>query len=456
MLLRFSVGNFLSFKNPVEFRMAAGKMTRHNNHIAVVKDGKRILKGGFIFGANAAGKSNLIRAIEFARDSVLDGVSTGACYKRYFRIDEACKSEPGFFQFDIFAGKHFYSYGFAISYQKAEIVEEWLYCIDDGEKRIFERGNDKSGKMKVISDMQFDDPKDKNQFEVYSEAIDNDEMKHKTFLSDMALRGNRDAAIYQSFRDVRNWLTKLCIIYPNSSYNGSLLRRYEKEQLTVERLLKYFDTGVEALSRTEKSFEKVFDDVPSDIMSSLREKYSVNLKEPTERGAISYNGAYYEISIKDGELIATEVVSDHGNPNDLFEYKDESDGTRRLFDLLPIYRLALSGRVIIIDELDRSLHTKATLEFINRFYEETENCNTQLIATTHDSNILDLDILRQDEIWLVERKNDHASVLRPLSYFKPRFDKDVKKEYLVGRYGAVPIFDHLALLEDEDGEQLGE
>jgi hypothetical protein len=146
------------------------------------------------------------------------------------------------------------------------------------------------------------------------------------------------------------------------------------------------------------------------------------------------------------------LVADHGNPADLFEYKDESDGTRRLFDLLPIYRVALSNRVIVVDELDRSLHTKATLEFIDRFYKETSSRQSQLIATTHDSNIFDLDLLRQDEIWLVERMDDHSSSLRPLSYYKPRFDKDVGKDYLIGRYGAIPAFDRLTLLEEEDDE----
>ena len=158
-----------------------------------------------------------------------------------------------------------------------------------------------------------------------------------------------------------------------------------------------------------------------------------------------------EITLKDGNLVSNEVVSNHGNPSDLFEYAAESDGTQRLFDLLLIYRSMLPARAIVIDELERSLHTKATLELINLFYEETESSNCQLIATIHDTNIFDLDILRQDEIWLVERMDDNASRLKPLIYYKPRFDKDVKKDYLIGRYGAVPVFDNLGLLEDDGG-----
>jgi len=151
-------------------------------------------------------------------------------------------------------------------------------------------------------------------------------------------------------------------------------------------------------------------------------------------------------------LIIEEVVSDHGNPNDLFEYKDESDGTKWLINLIPIYDEARENCVIVIDELDRSLHSKATQEFIRKFYERANGVNSQLIATTHDTNILDLDLLRQDEIWLVEKTHDNASKIKPLSYYKPRHDKghNVGKDYLIGRYGAVPIFNNLALLEDED------
>ena len=121
MLVRFSVENFLSFKNLTEFSMVAGKMTRHSGHIAVCNH-KRLLKGAFIFGANASGKTNLIRAISFARNIVLNGIERTNCDKKFFRIDEDCKDNPGVFQFDIFSQGHFYSYGFAISYAAA--VEE--------------------------------------------------------------------------------------------------------------------------------------------------------------------------------------------------------------------------------------------------------------------------------------------------------------------------------------------
>lgn len=130
----------------------------------------------------------------------------------------------------------------------------------------------------------------------------------------------------------------------------------------------------------------------------------------------------------------------HGNPTDLFELDDESDGTRRLFDLIPLYQKGKENYVIFVDELDRSFHTKLTIEFLQKFFEKTEGLTSQLIVTLHDSNVMNLNIFRQDEIWFVERKGDHSSEIYSLNKFKERFDHSVAKDYLLGRYGSIPIF----------------
>ena len=94
-----------------------------------------------------------------------------------------------------------------------------------------------------------------------------------------------------------------------------------------------------------------------------------------------------------------------------------------------------------MDELDRSFHSKLTEEYIEKFFEVTKDKKSQLICTTHDLNLMDLNILRQDEIWFIERESDHSSKIYSLSDFKERFDKNILNEYLIGRYGAMPQFD---------------
>ncbi|KAI4451705.1 hypothetical protein C823_006265 [Eubacterium plexicaudatum ASF492] len=149
----------------------------------------------------------------------------------------------------------------------------------------------------------------------------------------------------------------------------------------------------------------------------------------------------------EGNIITTKMMQNHGNMQELFEYLDESDGTQRLFDLIPLFYEHNGNRVIFIDEIDRSLHTNLTRKFLELFYKLTEDDTSQIIATTHDNNLLDLDLVRQDEIWFVKRKGDHSSNLYSLTRYKERYDKKIDKEYLLGRYDAIPVFDD-EVLED--------
>ncbi len=123
MLIRFSVENYLSFNKRQVFSMAAGKHTRHKSHLMVV-NGKRMLKGAVLYGANAAGKSNLIKAISFGKQVVLRGISNTNTINSHFRIDATAINRPGVFQYDIVSKGHFYSYGFAISYTKNVFISE--------------------------------------------------------------------------------------------------------------------------------------------------------------------------------------------------------------------------------------------------------------------------------------------------------------------------------------------
>lgn len=457
MLIRFSVENFLSFKNSTEFSMIAGKMTRHKGHIALCNN-RRTLKGAFIFGANASGKTNLIRAIAFAKSIILKGIEYTNCDKKYFRIDESFKERPGVFQFDIYSEGHFYSYGFAISYTTASLEEEWLYQIDNPDKEfcVFLRTKDESNDAFTISsDIHFSDNIQETRFSIYTDDISSAKMKQTLFLSDIAMRSPEDAPEYQPFRDVIKWFQRLVVIFPDSKYSGiTQLLDNNNEKTRLENLLNYFDTGIISVSKKEVEFDKAFSMLPDQIIDSLKTDITQNLKEDGQSAFMQHNDSLVEIKNVNGDLLTYEVVSNHGNNADLFEYSDESDGTQRLFDLIPLFQKLLLNSVVLIDELDRSLHTKAAQEFIKYFYSLTEQKPSQLIVTTHDSNIMDLELVRQDEIWFIERQEDHSSKLYSLNMFKARFDKKVEKDYLLGRYGAIPIFRQVSLKSDvlEEGE----
>lgn len=450
MLIRFAVENFLSFKELTEFNMTAGKMTRHKDHIAVC-NGKRILKGAYVFGANAGGKSNLIRAIAFAKSIIEDGLENTNCDKKYFRIDNSCKQKPSVFQFDIYSNGHFYSYGFAVSLISQRIEEEWLYQIDDGDKCIFLRSREQSSSAcELYTEIKFSTERQKERFYFYADYICNSKMDHTLFLSDVYLRSPDDEQEYLPFRDVFDWFNRLTIIFPESTFDSiERLMDDQSERTRLENLLRYFDTGITEVHKKAITFDKAFNNLPEPLLESIKSDMAKKLKGDATRAKVMGDISRFEVKLTDGELMAFRVVSDHGNSEDLFEYSDESDGTQRLFDLIPIYQRVLHNNVIIIDELDRSLHTKAVQEFINYFYSIAQNLNSQLIVTTHDSNIMDLDFIRQDEIWFIERQADHSSKLYSLNQFRERFDKRIEKEYLMGRYGAIPVFRQIALEEGD-------
>lgn len=455
MLLRFSVKNFLSFKDLTEFSMVAGKITRHSDHVSLCNK-KRILKGAYIFGANAGGKTNLLRAVSFAKSIVTNGIANTNCDKKYFRIDPACQEKPGVFQFDIYANKHFYSYGFAISYKTASIEEEWLYQIDHPEKEfcVFLRTKERADDSFLLtSDIKFEQENQQRRFNIYADDISSPKMRQALFLSDIALRSPDAEKEYQPFWDVIEWFRRLVIIFPDSRYGGiTQLLEHDDERTRLENLLSYFDTGITAVAKKQTEFDKIFSGLSETSMESLKTAISRELSDGSRSILVQQNLSLVEVKQMNGSLVACEVVSNHGNDQDLFEYADESDGTQRLFDLIPLYQKLLKNAVVFIDELDRSLHTKASLEFINYFYALTEQNASQLIATTHDSNIMDLDYVRQDEIWFIERQPDHSSRIYSLNKFKARFDKKIEKEYLLGRYGAIPVFRQTATLPEKEEE----
>ena len=149
------------------------------------------------------------------------------------------------------------------------------------------------------------------------------------------------------------------------------------------------------------------------------------------------------------------LLFQHGEDETLYEFGEESDGTQRLIELLDIILNESKDMVFIIDELDRSFHPQMTRKFVETFLKRTEKKNTQLIITTHESNLMDLSLLRRDEIWFAEKENDNSTRLYTLEKFKIRYDKVINKDYLAGRYGAVPVFKDFDYLWGE-GENNGE
>ncbi len=454
MFLGFSVSNYLSFKTPQTISMMASKVVRHKEHI-LNGNGKRILKTGLIYGANAGGKSNLIRAIDFSSDIILDGLDSVDLNKKYFRICTDGYKNPAVFEYRLItqSGKE-YSYGIAISYVEKKIISEWLIRIEKSgaETYIFNRNIDEQGVPYTETEIKIKNIEEETRWKFYLEDFSgniSDALKKKSILSDVAERSNGKQGIFSEIFDVFLWFQSMIIIFPTSQYSR-LNQMVEDEAIRelFSHLLKYFDTGIEAVESKlgYVEFDKIFDGIPREEAEKLKIRVSNEIQEEPVMFKVN-NQMYLLRKDMEGNIVTTKMVQNHGNNQELFDYQEESDGTQRLFDLIPLFYEHNGNAVIFIDEIDRSLHTNLIRRFLELFYELTEGDTSQIIATTHDSNLLDLELVRQDEIWFVKRMEDHSSKIYSLNRFKERYDKVINKEYLLGRYDAIPVFDD-EILED--------
>lgn len=460
MLVGFSVSNYKSFKDEQRISCEAGKFTRHKTHVAVKKN-KRILKSGLIFGANAGGKSNLVKAIRFSREIVLNGLDKVNLSKSHFRIEADMYKQPGIFEYRIIVGDSEYSYGIAISYSEKMILGEWLIRIENSGKEIylFNREVDDNNISHAESEAEFSNIEEKYKMNFYLEGFSenmSEAYKKKTILSDIALRANEKNGIFAEIREVYEWFENMIILFPDSKYDGlNEVAADSEKKMFFSSVISYFDTGIESVESEPQQMD--FDKILNRISREDAEMLKINISNIVNEYPmmLKLDGQVYELrKDENGTIVYNKLLLNHGNSEDMFDYNDESDGTKRLFDLIPLFYENRKVSMILIDEIDRSLHTNLTRKFMELFYEVAEERDCQLIATTHDSNLLDLELLRQDEIWFVERQEDHSSKVFSLNKFKERFDKKIDKEYLLGRYGAIPIFNEIPVLEEIYEEQI--
>jgi hypothetical protein len=151
-----------------------------------------------------------------------------------------------------------------------------------------------------------------------------------------------------------------------------------------------------------------------------------------------------ETSRQEGELLLPQFTHRVGDVSAEFEYGDESQGTQKLFALAgPLLDIIKQGKILVIDELDRSLHPLLVRQVVSTFQDPALNDRgAQLLFTTHDTTLLDQTLLRRDQIWFAEKTAGQSSILVPLSDFSPRKGEALERGYLAGRYGGVPILDH--------------
>ncbi|CAA6807179.1 MAG: Unknown protein [uncultured Campylobacterales bacterium] len=435
MLKRFMLENFLSYRDESYLDLTADSTGDHKNHFS--KFGKtKVLKSAVIYGANASGKSNLIKALSYSQDIIVEGLNNVQTYKKYFRLDEKSSTKPTIFEFELEIDTDFYTYGFSILLHSQKIEEEWLYKMKaTTSEKIFERKNND-----ITIGTQLSNSTIKNKFNVYIE-----DMKHQSnqlFLTEIANKNLENEKI-MFLNNIFKWFNnKLIVLYPDSKFTAIRSINKDKNLSNVfSEYLKKFDTGILDINLLKEDFDDSLKHIPQEIKKKIEKDI---LKDQRQEISIKdSNGSVYTISKNDdNELTVDKLGLIHNKDIDeMFELSDESDGTKRLFDLIPLIECFSKDYTIVIDEFERSLHPNLTRKFFELFYNLNKN-KTQLIVTTHEATLLDLKLLRRDEIWFIKKdKKNNSSQTYPLNQFNIRNDKKINKDYLDGRFDAVPIIE---------------
>ena len=430
MLVKFICQNVFSFYNEIEFRMFKSPTRSFKNHVFQTKNSNPdILKSAIIYGANASGKSNLVKTIDIGRDFIINGPTNPA------RIDipvfKLCANEckNTLFEYTILSNDRYYVYGFEITNTK--VLKEWCYKLNKKKPQmLFERETTNSGELNItIGDFIKNDSDKKFYLEFCKKAT----RKTQLYLTTIINNNSKD------FDDIINWFKNLTIIYPESKFGNffSIIANQEFYKSFIQ-ILHDLDIDIDKFHFKKGSIDDSWVDVPQSIINDIKK----NIDEKSSISLFSGDGHFFIFSLVDNEIKATKLITQHLDSNNElinFDFPEESDGTRRLFDLIPmLLNFKKNNSVFIVDEIDRSLHSILSKNIFKLFFKYTDKRPCQLIATTHDTNLMDLNLFRNDEIWYVKKNYSRSSELYSLYEFKQRYDKKLVKDYINGRFGAVP------------------
>ena len=417
MLLEFTVGNYRSFNKKCTLSFEAQSIT-DQPQTNIAKFGKyKVLKTTAIYGANSSGKSNLINAINAMGRTVITSVKLNNDDDLDFDpfLLSNKEIEPTYFEVLFLHGTIRYRYGF--EYNQKSILNEWLFTKEEKkkEKVLFIRNIEGIG----VAESDF------------SEGVGNEEKtnENRLFLSLCAqLGGTISKTVMEWFHIKINTISGL----ENLGYQDFSKKMFHKKIEGFENAHKFFNSlklGFDHLVTTEEEL-----DIPNDLPVEI--KNLIN-KQNNGKKLIVLHSVHNKYD-KRGKITGETI----------FNVEDqESSGTRKLIDLAgPIFDTLLNGSTLVVDELDAKMHPLISQHIIGLFNDpKTNPKDAQLIFTTHDTHLLSSKMLRRDQIWFTEKDSVEQTDLYSLMDIvlpdgsKPRNDSNYEKNYIAGRYGAIPF-----------------
>jgi uncharacterized protein len=422
MLIEFRVSNFKSFKDEQVLSMVASSDDSLPDNIFQIEEKSklRLLRSVVIYGANASGKSKLLEALNLMCSFVIDSVNEqpdATIDVEPFLFDKESASAPSEFEVTFIHNEIRYQYGFSANSKR--ILKEYLYATPKGRTvPYFQRNwNAENGE-----DDYFFGASLKGYNEIIKQLVRNNAL----FLSYAA------ALNHPILSEVYKWFARPIFVFQNDRRRSRILvsdlKQVESQDVhkRIQELLKFADLGVSDFQYKEVG------DYPYPLSASGVTNVASD-KAETER----LRWAEVELlhPSTDQELIPLALVK-------------ESRGTQQLFYLSrTLLKALVEGKIVLADELERSLHPLLVRSLIQLFNNPKTNiCNAQLIFNTHDTTLLDQTFFRRDQIWFTEKDAGGASHLYSMLEFSPRKGESLAKGYLQGRYGAIPFLSNPNLI----------
>ncbi|MDM8529169.1 AAA family ATPase [Anaerolineales bacterium HSG24] len=443
MLVRFVVENLFSFGERKEFNTLPNQRLKTLNHHKYSIEGFDILKITSIYGANGAGKSNLIKALQLFQKLIVEAEIPFRLTDSQFKFNSDNKKQVFAIEF-IQEDTAFY---YGIELLDTLILTEELYLSGLGQEEdrlIFERKTDEDETTTITFLEDFE--KDERSQLLKSILLEEFVKPNEPILK---LISNRDNKFLQEVKKAFSWFAETLQIITPESKPRDLAHKIEinKEfKRYAEDTMCSLHVGITSLASEKKELKDFFGEDNENSLDKLIKEVEKSPKKMI--GIRSRRGDEIILVKEDDQIWAKRLQIGHTGRNDksaLFDLEDESDGTIRLLDFMPVFQnITTKNKLFIIDEIERSIHPLLIKELVKKFSLD-DKTHGQLIFTTHESNLLDQEIFRQDEIWFAE-KNEHGSTdLYSLSDFKEHKTIDIRKGYLNGRYGSIPF---LANLQD--------
>lgn len=448
MIIRFIAKNIFSFKEETEFNLLPDKTQQRLQHHKVAVGEFDILRFSALYGANGSGKSNLVRCIALMEKMVVEGKLLPDHNSPKFKLDVANAGMPVSLAMEFVTGSQPYYY--TISFDRGRILKEYLAeSSANKDVLIFERSLEGDRQKIQFFPSYYKTDKEKQFVEILSEkVIGNDELL-LTFLS------KKYPEEFNSVYSAYQWFAEmLMIISPDAGPEGGIAHILDKETAIMEfanRFIPTINTGIAGLEIEKRKIEEGIENEAG--FKHAKAFLDERKGQPGKAIRVSNfeTGDEFSIVYEGDELIAKRLITKHSNKSEdkvVFTIGEESDGTKRIIEYVPVLQRIISeSAVIIIDEIERSIHPLSIKEIITKLTLD-DSVKGQLIFTTHESNLLDQRIMRPDEIWFAQKDFNGASRLYSLSDFKIHntIDVDIENGYLNGRYGAIPFLADLKKL----------